>query len=90
MLFNLPNLGRSNATFARMPRPTLIKPPCPRCGTQTFSLWTCLVGLACVVFFPAGAALMLCKPTYRCWSCGCKFKSTRPSEMLVPVPVAKG
>lgn len=83
MPIKLPLIARGR----RVPRPAVIKPPCPQCGQQTFSLWTCIVGLAWVLFFPAGAALMLYKPTYRCWSCGCKFKSDRPSEALAPVPV---
>jgi hypothetical protein len=72
----------------RIAMPAVLKPPCPQCGAQTFSIWTWTVGLAWLLFFPAGAAMLLWRPTYRCWSCGCKFKSGRASEALATVPVS--
>jgi hypothetical protein len=32
--------------------------------------------------------MLLWKPTFRCWNCGCKFKSSQPSEALAPVRVS--
>ncbi|HWC88874.1 MAG TPA: hypothetical protein VG433_04445 [Pirellulales bacterium] len=87
MRLKLPILAR-NPSAGGMPRPAVIKPPCPQCGAQTFSFWTWIVGAAWVIFFPAGAAMLLWKPTFRCWNCGCKFKSSQPSEALAPVRVS--
>ena len=58
-------------------RLSLLKPPCPRCGARTPNIWTWLVGLAWLLFFPAGAALSLVRPTFRCWSCGSRFKGAQ-------------
>jgi hypothetical protein len=47
---------------------------CPKCTCIATESRGCLIWLFVILLFPIGLVLLLLKPTYKCKSCGFKFK----------------
>lgn len=48
---------------------------CPRCRGKAYGGRGCLIWVLIIGLFPLGLIFLLCKGTYRCRTCGYKFKA---------------